>query len=163
MRANRSPFDQAQKSETRPLKLQSPPSSAHCLTGSLFGPPRSPVFGLMSPSNSGSSGLRASGCNDSSPAVDGVGVDRDDGWLRGACARRTSSSNSRWSAAGRGGGDGRGRSKGAREDMVRKGCPCRDQAAAVEGEGRRRVGRRTWSKPDIWVDCRPVDALKYSR
>lgn len=134
MCANWPPPDQPQKSDTRPLKLQSPPSSVHRLTGSLLGPPLSPVFGLISPSNSGSRGLRASGCNKSSSAIDGAEVGRDDGWLRGACARRTSSSNSRWSAAGRGGGDGRGRSKGAREDIERRGCCSRDRTAGVEDE-----------------------------
>jgi len=43
-----------QKSETLPLKLQSPPESAvERLTGSHFGPPCSPVLGFISPSNSG--------------------------------------------------------------------------------------------------------------
>ena len=55
-----SPF--VQKSETLPLKLQSPPgSAAQRATGSRFGPPCSPVLGFISPSNSGFTGVRVSG------------------------------------------------------------------------------------------------------
>ena len=51
-----------QKSETLPLKLQSPPGSAvQRATGSRFGPPCSPVLGFISPSNSGFTGIRVSG------------------------------------------------------------------------------------------------------
>ena len=52
-----------QKSDTRPLKLQSPVSSPHFPTGSRLGPPRSPVLGFVSPSNSGFMGSRAPGCS----------------------------------------------------------------------------------------------------
>ena len=55
-----SPF--IQKSETLPLKLQSPPGSAvQRATGSRFGPPCSPVLGFISPSNSGFTGIGVSG------------------------------------------------------------------------------------------------------
>jgi len=43
-----------QKSVTRPLKLQSLPDPH--LSGSFFGPPTSPVFGFVSPWNSGGAG-----------------------------------------------------------------------------------------------------------
>lgn len=44
------PLQNFQKSDTRPLKLQSP--SIQRFTGSRFGPPFSPVTGFVSPSNS---------------------------------------------------------------------------------------------------------------
>ncbi len=91
-----------QKSDTLPLKLQSP--SDHFLTGSLFGPPCSPVVGLTSPSNSEATGLRASGCSASSASASSLPTDVCE---RGACALRTRSSNSRWSSLGSGGGEGR--------------------------------------------------------
>lgn len=49
-----------QKSDTLPLKLQSP-SSVHFPIGSRLGPPRSPVAGLTSPSNSAFTGVGVSG------------------------------------------------------------------------------------------------------
>jgi len=84
-----------QKSVTLPPKLQSP-----CRRGSRFGPPLSPVTGLVSPSNSGSIGFRASGCMfDSASSVAPVPA-------KGICALRTSSSNSFCSLGGSRGGDG---------------------------------------------------------
>lgn len=93
----------SQKSDTLPLKLQSPFPSTHFLAGSLFGPPDSPVTGFTSPSNSGCSGARASGCRAKSASAS---ARLDAVCDRGACAFRTSSSNSRCASRGKGGGEG---------------------------------------------------------
>ena len=88
-----------QKSDTRPLKLQSPPEfSPHLPTGSRFGPPSSPVIGFTSPSNSDLRGLRASGCISSATCASAA---------RGVCLFRKSRSNSRCCSFGRCGGEGR--------------------------------------------------------
>lgn len=110
-------FTTCQKSETLPLKLQSP--SDHFLTGSLFGPPCSPVVGLTSPSNSEATGFRASGCSASSASASSLPTDVCE---RGACALRTRSSNSRWSSLGRGGGDGRFSEFDLDLDDEKRGC-----------------------------------------
>ena len=85
-----------QKSDTRPLKLQSPVSSPHFPTGSRLGPPRSPVLGFVSPSNSGFMGSRAPGCSWTG----------SEGWARGVCALRSRCWNSCCCDGGRGGGAG---------------------------------------------------------
>lgn len=107
--ARGSPKSWFQKSVTRPEWLQS-----LCRTGSLFGPPCSPVNGFTSPWNSGAGVRRASGCA-SSPALTlgAVPVDWDSmdsavvDFAAGREAALTSSSNSRCSFGANGMGPGR--------------------------------------------------------
>ncbi len=100
-----------QKSDTLPLKLQSPSCSIQRRTGSRFGPPRSPVAGLTSPSKSALSGTGASGCLSARPAGAFATA------ATSAC--RWSASNSRCCAGGRGCGAGR-RPRGGFDAMERE-------------------------------------------
>ena len=102
----------AQKSVTRPLKLQSPPLPH--LSGSFFGPPSSPVFGFCSPSNSGGAPRRSAGLSAGAAgaavacvlAAEGGGCAGAADSVGPSVADRCRRSNSACSAAGRRGGDG---------------------------------------------------------
>ena len=87
----------SQKSDTLPLKLQSPSSSTQRRMGSRFGPPRSPVTGLISPMNSALRGTGASGCLSTCSTRP----------LTVTSAWRWRASNSRCRSGGSGGGAGR--------------------------------------------------------
>ena len=102
-----------QKSVVRPPNAHSDLQES----GSFFGPPTSPVSGLVSPSKSAPAPLRASGCRFSSPSsvllVNGSWSARaGQYWSTRTpcnilCLSRTSRSNSRCSSAGSGCGPGR--------------------------------------------------------
>lgn len=111
-------------------------------TGSLFGPPTSPVTGLTFPSNVGLGCFRKSGCIASSTSGDSAASSSTwtpgAGALAGAFTRRRSSSNSRCCARGRGGGPGR-------EVKELEGRVC-GRVGRKREEGRR---RRDWGRKNI--------------